>query len=160
MTEVRDPFALVREFHTFFNQPVRDEPTLIADVELGLRRKLIDEEHEELDEAWDGSDIAHQYKELADLLYVVCGADQHMGNKLWEVFVEVHRSNMSKLWHCERCDGSGCIFLLEECECCDTCGGLGKLPLYREDGKVLKPPTYSPPDLSHIFPRRLDADDV
>lgn len=63
-------------------------------------------------------------KELADLLYVVYGTADAFGIDIDRVFAEVHRSNMSKL-----VDGK---------------------PLKREDGKVLKGPNYTPPDLSFV----------
>ena len=64
-------------------------------------------------------------KELADLVYVCY---QYAANMHWfldEALNRVHESNMSKL------DADG-------------------KPIYREDGKVLKGPTYKPPDLSDL----------
>ena len=64
-------------------------------------------------------------KELADLVYVCY---QYAANLEWdldEALDRVHVSNMSKLDE----DGK---------------------PLYREDGKVLKGPSYQPPDLSDL----------
>ena len=49
-----------------------------------------------------------------------------MQNVIEDVFDEVHRSNMSKL------------------------GSDGK-PIYREDGKVLKGPNFSPPNLEKFL---------
>lgn len=63
-------------------------------------------------------------KELADLLYVTYGTADAFGIDIDRVFEEVHRSNMSKL-----VDGK---------------------PLKREDGKILKGPNYTPPNLSFI----------
>jgi len=65
---------------------------------------------------------------IADLLYVVYGAALTFGIPTAEVFAEVHRSNMTKL-------------------------GDDGLPIYRDDGKVLKGPHYSPPDLAPILAR-------
>jgi predicted HAD superfamily Cof-like phosphohydrolase len=61
-------------------------------------------------------------KELADLLYVVYGTAVSLGIDMEPVFKEVHRSNMSKV------------------------GGYK-----REDGKWVKPPTYSPADILPII---------
>ena len=63
---------------------------------------------------------------LGDLLYVVYGAGHAFGIDLDECFKEFHASNMSKL------------------------GPDGK-PIKREDGKVLKPDTFFPPDLKSIL---------
>lgn len=64
-------------------------------------------------------------KELADVLYVTYGAADALGIDLPAVFVEVHRSNMSKL------------------------GADGQV-LRRADGKVLKGPGYQPPTLDDL----------
>lgn len=64
-------------------------------------------------------------KELADVLYVTYGAADALGIDLPAVFVEVHRSNMSKL------DADGTV-------------------VRRADGKVLKGPSYQPPVLDDI----------
>lgn len=63
---------------------------------------------------------------LTDLLYVVYGAGHAYGIDLDKCFAEVQRSNMSKL------------------------GEDGKA-IKREDGKVLKGPNYSPPNLRKIL---------
>lgn len=141
------PEQALREFHEFFGLPARDELTVPDDDEMSLRRTLIDEEWEELDyelallqEEHPNAKLAKIYKELADLVYVVYGLDQHLGSKLSQVFERVHASNMTKLWDCWDCDGSGCASCKE-----------GKRVKYREDGKVMKSPTYQPPDLSDII---------
>ena len=103
---------------------------------VNLRWKLIDEEyHETFKELYTYNDWANLEvqkdiskqklaKELADLLYVVYGTADCFGIDIDRVFAEVHRSNMSKL-----VDGK---------------------PLKREDGKVLKGPNYTPPNLEFV----------
>jgi len=96
---------------------------------LQLRYDLMEEELEEIvTELFpkEGAPInkAALAKELSDLLYVTYGTADAFGIDINRVFGEVHKSNMSKL-----VDGK---------------------PLKREDGKVLKGPNYSPPDLSFI----------
>ncbi len=98
---------------------------------LNLRFALIIEEGNELAEELfpaslptDGNNKKQIAKELADLLYVVYGTADAFGIDIDRVFEEVHRSNMSKL-----VDGK---------------------PLKREDGKVLKGPNYTPPNLDFI----------
>ena len=64
-------------------------------------------------------------KELADLVYVCYQYAENLGWDLDEALDRVHNSNMTKL------------------------GSDGK-PIYREDGKVLKGPNYTPPNLSDL----------
>jgi predicted HAD superfamily Cof-like phosphohydrolase len=69
----------------------------------------------------------------ADLLYVVYGGAVTNGIDIDEVFKEVHRSNMSKL-------------------------GADGTPIFRDDGKVLKGPNFSPPDIEQCFDNQLLRD--
>lgn len=94
-----------------------------------LHYDLMAEELAEIDMAMadtlDTKDLPPLAKELADLLYVVYDAAAAFGLDIDKVFAEVHSSNMSKL------------------------GSDGK-PIYREDGKVLKGPNYTPPNLEWV----------
>lgn len=63
---------------------------------------------------------------LGDIVYVCYGMALEMGIDLDAVIAEIHRSNMSKL------DDDG-------------------LPIYREDGKVLKGPNYTPPNIARVL---------
>tara|TARA_Y100000741_G_C17932448_1_gene428331 strand:+ start:295 stop:561 length:267 start_codon:yes stop_codon:yes gene_type:complete len=86
---------------------------------------LIDEEWSEFHEAYHHEPEINQLKELADLVYV---AYQYAASQEWdldEAMRRVHKSNMSKL------------------------DEYGK-PIYRGDGKVLKGPMYSPPNLTDL----------
>lgn len=87
-----------------------------------FRVDLIEEEFNELKEAIDQNDLIGVIDALADLRYVLDGAANTWGIDLEPFFDEVHRSNMTKI------------------------GG----PV-REDGKRLKPPTYSPPNLEKVL---------
>ena len=69
---------------------------------------------------------AEALKELADLVYVCYQYAENMGWFLDEALDRVHASNMSKL-------------------------GEDGLPIYREDGKVLKGPNYAPPNLTDLI---------
>lgn len=91
-----------------------------------LRQKLIDEEYQELKDAVEAEDIIEIADACADLLYVVYGTALAFGIPITKVFEEVHRSNMSKVLP----DGT-----------------VGR----RADGKILKSPTYSPPNLEPIL---------
>lgn len=91
--------------------------------------KLINEENEELNDAflkWDThADIGKDaiLDAICDSIYVLIGLALQFGFDLDGAFHEVHRSNMSKL------------------------GEDGK-PIKRDDGKVLKGPNFTPPDLT------------
>lgn len=141
-----DPMRDVREFHKKFS-PIRTEATahpFITVPILNQRVELIREEAKEVDEALAEflekshyrnpeqlkECAEHLAKELADLLYVVYGTADKLGIPLPEVFSVVHQSNMSKVWD----DGE---------------------VHYNSVGKVMKPPTYSPPDLSFIHGDRV-----
>jgi len=118
--------AALREFHTTYgmiieNVPVASQPTEVRK----LREDLIDEEYRELKEALDEEDIYQICKEGIDLLYVVLGMLVTYGVPITQCFEEVQRSNMSKL------DADG-------------------KPIYREDGKVLKGPNYTPADIKRV----------
>jgi predicted HAD superfamily Cof-like phosphohydrolase len=119
-------FEKVENFMRAFGQDVKDHPELADFNTAELRLELITEEVQELATAIDNDDIVEIADALTDILYVVYGAGHAYGIDLDDCFDEVHRSNMSKL------------------------GPEGK-PIYREDGKVLKGPDYSPPDLESVI---------
>lgn len=122
------PGTYVREFHETYGAAIRDEPVALP-PETGMRILLLQEEVGEYVNAIDQEDILEIADALADIVYVAYGAALTHGVDLDAVLAEVHRSNMSKL------------------------GEDGK-PIYREDGKVLKGPNYSPPDLFPIVLKR------
>jgi len=113
---------MVLEFHQQFDIQISRQPTLPNEPTQTLRTRLIQEEFEELQEAMKIKDLPNIAKELADLLYVVYGTAVSCGIDMEPVFQEVHRSNMSKV------------------------GGHK-----REDGKWVKPPTYSPADIVPVL---------
>jgi predicted HAD superfamily Cof-like phosphohydrolase len=97
-------------------------PTVADGRTRRLRVQLIQEEFDELKEALAAEDLSSIAKEMADLLYVVYGTAVSYGIDMDPVFREVHRSNMSKV------------------------GGYK-----REDGKWVKPATYSPARIEPIL---------
>lgn len=114
-----------QEFRTAYriaNSQMRDART--------TQRTLIVEEFKEFLEAerlFANSPVlkADALKELADLVYVCY---QYAANMRWDLdsaLDRVHKSNMSKL------DENG-------------------KPIYRHDGKVLKGPFYTPPNLEDL----------
>ena len=119
-------FELVGDFMEAFGQDVQFEPTWPDFNTRELRLELIQEELDELSDAVADRDMIQIADALTDLLYVVYGAGHSFGIDLDECFQEVHASNMSKLGE----DGR---------------------PIYREDGKVLKGPSFFEPDLEGIL---------
>jgi len=115
-------FDKVRDFMKAFGQEVKTSPEFPTEETAKLRIELIVEELNELIDAKEDKDLIGIADALTDILYVTYGAGHAFGIDLDECFREVQRSNMSKL------------------------GEDGK-PIYREDGKVLKGPNYSEPDL-------------
>lgn len=128
----------VAAFHKAFGQPILDKPQVPDDARVRLRLKLIaDEFFELLDacnlpytdsmrETFDANisfptkvDLPQMADALADLDYVVEGTRLEFGINGAPIADEVHRANMTKV------------------------GGHK-----REDGKWMKPPGFTPPDIA------------
>jgi len=117
----------VKEFHKTFNYPINIKPTLEDKFQQDLRVRLIQEELDELKEAIIKKDIVKVADALGDLLYVVYGAAITFGIDIGIVFDEIHRSNMTKV------------------------GGYK-----RNDGKWIKPSTYTPPNIKGIIDYQMN----
>lgn len=119
-------FELVGDFMEACDQQVLSSPTFPDWNIQELRVSLIEEEFKELLDGISRDDIVEVADALTDLLYVVYGAGHSFGIDLDACFAEVHRSNMTKL------------------------GPEGRA-IKREDGKIMKPESYSPPNLESIL---------
>lgn len=172
-------YKQVLEWHLKYGVPVYDTPHTPTPERVKLRADLIREEFAELKEAHDEGDILHIAKECADLVYVIYGAALEFGDTDFashkpfcfitsfssdyciskmvqtmqygidridtpylliyvekyiqsiglkdnfpRIFDEVHRSNMSK--------------------------GTNGVPVFREDGKILKGEDFSPANLDFL----------
>jgi len=106
-----------------FGQMVRTKPQFPDQKTMKLRLDLIKEELNELEQAMKEKDLKEIADALTDILYVTYGAGYAYGINLDKCFKEVQRANMSKL------------------------GEDGK-PIYNDQGKVMKGPNYTKPDLS------------
>lgn len=112
----------VREFLLKFNRPVLDEPQL-PDMEVQQASfKMVDEEFDELAKAWEDGNLVELADAIGDLIYVLCQMALFYGIPLDAVWDEVHRANMRKV------------------------GGAK-----RDDGKILKPEGWIPPDISGVL---------
>lgn len=122
-------YELIAQLNDAYGHPAPAEPQRLDNTDKSheLRFKLIDEEFNELLEAYQTNDTIAYADALIDLIVVIFG---DLYTKSWDypsMFNEVHRANLSKL---------------------DDDGN----PIYREDGKVLKGPHYLPPDLTPYLP--------
>lgn len=120
-----DWVQMVREFHLKFGAPIAERPNILPFNRWMLRAQLIREEARETDEAMfmvETEGLEGVADGLADLIYVCIGAALEYGIDLDRVFREVHRSNMTKTKGVER-----------------------------EDGKILKGPTFEPPRIREII---------
>ena len=119
-------FEKVKEFMTTFGQEVKNKAEFPNEKVVELRKKLIDEEYNELKDAIKENNLIEVADALTDILVVTYGAGVAFGIDLDKCFKEVHRSNMSKLSK----DGK---------------------PIYNEFGKVMKGPNYFKPNLKQYL---------
>ena len=132
--EFKEIIGCVEKFHDSFKIGNNYSPTVaLSSSEKELRFNLMKEENEEYLEAANNNDLVEVADALGDQLYILCGTMLRHGmqDKIEEVFLEIQRSNMSKL------DAEG-------------------EPIYREDGKVMKSELYFRPNIKAI----LDAQDM
>lgn len=123
------PFEQVRKFMLAGDQDVIGTDPNQAELYLDL----IEEEIKEFWNAYHDNNDVEMIDGIADTIWVLVGYAHSRGWNIIGAFEEVARSNMSKV---------------------DKLSG--KL-LKRADGKVLKPDTYSPPDLAKFVRRPGDA---
>jgi predicted HAD superfamily Cof-like phosphohydrolase len=118
--------ASLLEFNQAFDIPKLDSPDIGSEELIELRIKLLREEVEEYAEAARTGDLVEVLDALADIGYILAGTilNHGMQNIYDDAFDEVHRSNMAKLVD-------------------------GKV-LRREDGKVMKPQGWTPPQLAQF----------
>lgn len=111
----------VEEFHRTFGHPIADRPTMPTTERARARLKWMREELDEFEEALEAGDFVKMYDAMLDESYFVAGTLVEMGLNL-EIGIDiVHQANMAKVWP----DGE----------------------LHRdEDGKVLKPEGWVPPE--------------
>lgn len=118
--------ALVDQFNTTYKVHTSENPVVPDDSVMDRIYSLIHEELMELCDAMDNKDLVGMADALTDIIYVTAQQARVIGLPVDSLLAEVQRSNMSKLGE----DGE---------------------PLFREDGKVLKGPNYSPPDIKSVL---------
>lgn len=121
--------AMVAEFHELFDVPnLLGTTPRVVPSRANMRFALVEEETRELFDALWNDDIVETADALADIVYVAYGAALEFGIDLDAVLAEVHRSNMLKVWD----DGE---------------------VHRRDDGKILKPPSWEPPNIAEVLAR-------
>ena len=118
-------FSKVKIFMETFGQEVKNKASFSSEKINDLRYELIREELDEFKEALKNKDILEVADALTDILYVTYGAGHAFGIDLDKCFEEVQKSNMSKL-------------------------GENGNPIYNENGKVMKGPSYFKPNLTRF----------
>lgn len=141
----------LKEFHRVFACAAAERPVLLGQETQQLRISLMKEELAETISAMEAGNLPDIADGLADLCYVAIGTAVAYGIPLDRVFEEVHRANMSKAQICATCSGSGGVLDWTHSGTCATCKGSGAVVRYREDGKVLKPEGWKPPDIAAIL---------
>lgn len=116
----------VKQFNTTYKKEMSDKPRLPTEPEATLMNNLILEELQELNEAMDSGNLIEIADAVADIIYVTAQQASLIGLPIDALLREVQRSNLSKL------------------------GADGK-PIFREDGKVLKGPNFSEPDIAGVL---------
>jgi predicted HAD superfamily Cof-like phosphohydrolase len=122
---LQHPYDAVDAFHRAFGLLRADQPQLPDEAARQLRINLLYEEYCEYLKGETEDDLVQIADALADMIYIACGTAVAYGIPLDKVFAEVHRSNMAKLVD-------------------------GKV-IRREDGKVLKPEGWTPPDVKGVM---------
>lgn len=129
--QLKQMIEMVTEFNQSFGiKYAKRIDTLLTDYEYNdycLRYALMCEENEEYMNAINDDNFTEVADSVGDQLYVLIGTILRHGlqDKIFEIFAEIHRSNMTKLE-----DGK---------------------PVRREDGKIVKGKNYEEPRLDEIL---------
>ena len=116
----------VADFHRACDVPILESPQWPED-RIQLRKDILAEEFDELFTAIDHRDMIETADALGDLVYVAVGTALEFGIPFTPIWDEIQRSNMTKV---------------------DPKTGKVKK---RDDGKVLKGPNFSPPDIVGVL---------
>lgn len=117
---------MVNIFNSTYKVDTHVSATVPTEDQMDAMYSMIHEELIELSDAMDAKDPVAMADALADIIYVTAQQAAKYGFPVDPLLEEVQRSNLSKLGE----DGQ---------------------PIFREDGKVLKGPKFSPPDIVKVL---------
>lgn len=121
---MKEVLSCVAAFHKACDHPViTDGAKFPSQDRIDLRNALIVEEHNEFKEAVATRDIEGVADALGDMIYILAGTALEYGIPLDRVFEAIQQSNMEKV------------------------DPKTRKVRKREDGKVLKPTGWQPPDI-------------
>lgn len=119
---------MVSEFNVIGGQHIDNEPLLVNEKSYKLSLELLQEELDELKEAFENKDIVAQLDAMIDIYYVLLGVVGKSGltSEFIDGFLEVHKNNMTKFPNgiCTK----------------------------NKNGKIIKPDCYKSIDLGEHFP--------
>lgn len=128
----KDWYQDVKDFHVKFGCHVESIPRIPPRNAEQLRLSLLKEEFsEELIPALEAEDLVEIADAIADTIYVLLGTAVSYGIDLRPIWDEIHQSNMAKV-------GGG----------------------QREDGKVMKPEGWQPPDVAGLIEHQKVRDNL
>ena len=107
----------VREFTMACNDELPEHPILMNKDRVDFIRQMVSDEMDELD---DAQTVVDQADALVDAIYYICDTAVRHGMNLDKLFDIVHGANMTKVIN-------------------------GKV-LRRDDGKIMKPENWQPPE--------------
>lgn len=127
---------MVNEFRTAMDLPISEFPRTLSPEEAELHIKMIRDEFEkEFVVFWMEQNLVEMYDSGIDLIVYIIGALSHAGFDLEPGFREIMRSNMSKMDPVTK----------------KAIKAGPNDPSGEPEGKVLKGPFYSPPNLHNIL---------
>jgi len=118
---------MVKEFNSKFKIRVGRSPKLLSKKEYALKHSLMGEELSEYLEACERGDLVEVSDAVVDMMYILYGIiiSHGLSDVIFDMFEEVHKSNMSKLEN-------------------------GRV-LRRSDGKVMKGSEYFKPNIKKFL---------
>jgi hypothetical protein len=170
----------IAELMKLYDQEIKKAPAIPDRETLLLRARLIFEEALEFVEAAgcvvnadleviqgnSGPSLVEMADAIGDTLVVTYGAANALGIQVQPVWDEIQRSNLSKTWaHCSACDtelheantSKGDRYWAHELPYDHLTDWRPVFKIHkREDGKVVKPPTYSPASIEPLLIAQTD----
>ena len=130
-----DKINKVKQFHEVFLIGNEEKPKAVIDESIFLlRHRLMHEENQEYLDACKNGDLVEIADALGDMLYIWCGTvlKHGMQEVIGDIFDEIQKSKMSKL-------------------------DKNNMPIFREDGKVMKGDNYFKPDIKSILLKHVKS---